>query len=80
MTNNNNNNNNNNNKKNSFFSKEESLSLASCGTYTSHNITDCLFGLLCSSCKLESAGMVGSSVGVFLMSSCGISVSSILYY
>ena len=57
-----------------FSSKEESLFLASCVTYAFCNIIDCLFELLCSSWKLDSGGMVGSSVGLFLMFSGDFSV------
>ena len=59
---------------NSFSSKEESLSLASCGTCASCNKTDYLFELLCSDWKLDSGCMVGSSVGLFLMWSFDFSV------
>ena len=58
----------------SFSSKEECLSLASCGMCTSCNITNCLFELLHSSWKLDSGGMVQSSVGLFLILSFDFSV------
>ena len=54
---------------NSFSSQEKSLSLTSCGTCTCCNITNCLFELLCSCWLLDSVGIVGRSVGLFVMSS-----------
>ena len=50
---------------NSFSSKEENLSLVSCGICSSFNITDCLLEFMCSSWKPDSGGIVGSSVGLF---------------
>ena len=59
---------------NSFSSKEESLSLASCRACASCIITDCLLELLFSGWKLDSGGMDGSSVRLFLMSSWDFSI------
>ena len=59
---------------NSFSSKQESLSLAFCGTHASCNIIICLLKSLCSHWKLEYGGMVGISVGHFLILSCNFSV------
>ena len=59
---------------NSFSSEEESLFLTSYGTCVYCNIISCLFKLLCSSWKLDTFGMVGSFVGLFLMLSCDFSV------
>ena len=59
---------------NSFSNEKESLSLALCGTYASFNITDCLFELLFSGLKLDSGGVAGGSVGLFLILSCDFSV------
>ena len=59
---------------NSLSSKDEILSIASCGTCASCNIINCLFELLCSHWKLVSGGIVGSSVGLLLMSCCDVLV------
>ena len=45
-----------------------------CGPCVSCSITDCFFKLFCSCWELDSSGMVGSSFGPFLMSSCDVPV------
>ena len=52
--------------------KEESF--ASCGICVSCNIIDCLIDSVCSGWKIESSGMVGSSIRLFLMTSCDVPV------